>query len=129
MTPRTRRPERLVALIIETALVVELAAVGLSTTAPGQTKGSTVAISLFLYWRIWRGGYVSRGVVMFGSLLGFGLFGGSLLSSGQVRWGWLQCLLYGTELLLLVSPPLRRYINDTRYQEKTDASVHTPIGA
>lgn len=129
MTLRARRPDRLVALIVVAALAAQLATIGLSTTGRGQSKGSTVAVVLFLYWRIWRGGYLARGLVMFDSLLLFGLFAGSLVAGGQVRWAWLQCVLVGAELLLLLSPPLRRYINDTRDQQKTGASVPTLTGS
>jgi hypothetical protein len=129
MTRHDTRPDRLMALVVVAALVAELAAIGLSTTAPGQTKGSTVAISLFVYWRVWRGGHLARGIALFLSMLGFGLFAGSLVSSGQVPWAWLQCLLYGAEMLLLLSPPLRRYIKDTWDQQDIGASAHTLAGS
>jgi hypothetical protein len=43
---------------------------------------------------------------------------------GQVAWAGLQSLLYGAETLLLVSPPVGRYIDNAEIEREGDPLRH-----
>lgn len=110
MTRTTVRRGWVVTLMIAAALAATLAAIALSTTPQDQGKGGWVALTLFLYWRIWRGGPIARRIELCFAIFGACLFASASYSGGAVSWGWLQGLFYVVEGALLLAPPVRRFV-------------------
>lgn len=105
-----RVPAALLGLLVAAALNVAIFSLTDHGTAGGITSGGWPVLTLFLLWRVWRGGHVSW--VLSGTLATVGalVFVLSAASQSPATYAVVLALLHLALTAVLLSRPVRRLV-------------------